>query len=102
MLSASESQPDMECNAWFRSSKEFNQQIREHFEAALPRWMNDEHRYPGDLKEPEQLLACIIALDQFSRKIYRHDARAFAFDGKTKQWSVELIQNQADKQLPFI
>lgn len=87
---------------WFESTKEFDQQVREHFEADLPRLVNDEYRYPDDWKEPEHLLACIIALDQFPRNIYRRDARAFAFDDKAKQFSLELIQHQGHKQLPLV
>ena len=87
---------------WFGSSKELDQQIREHFEEDLPHLVNDEYRYPDDLKEPEQLLACIIALDQFPRNIYRNDARAFAFDNKARELSLELIRHQVDKQLPYV
>jgi uncharacterized protein (DUF924 family) len=44
---------------WFRSSKEFDTQIRENFEDDLERLVNNEYRYPGDLDHPEHLLACI-------------------------------------------
>jgi uncharacterized protein (DUF924 family) len=87
---------------WFRSSKEFDTQIRENFEDDLERLVNNEYRYPGDLDHPEHLLACIIALDQFPRNIYRSDARAFSYDYKAKELSELLISHQGDKQLPYV
>jgi uncharacterized protein (DUF924 family) len=87
---------------WFGSSEEFDKQIRENFEDDLVRLINNEYRYPDDLNHPEHLLACIIALDQFSRNIYRKDPRAFSYDYKAKELSELLISYQGDKQLPFI
>jgi uncharacterized protein (DUF924 family) len=87
---------------WFDSSKEFDKQVCENFEDDLVRLINDEYRYPGDLNHPEHLLACIIALDQFPRHIYRRDPRAFSFDYKAKELSELLIRHQGDKQLPYI
>jgi uncharacterized protein (DUF924 family) len=87
---------------WFYSTKEFDQQIRDNFEDDLPRLMNDEYRYPNDLSHPEHLLACIIALDQFPRNIYRKDPRAFSYDHKAKELSQLLITHQTDKQLPYV
>jgi uncharacterized protein (DUF924 family) len=87
---------------WFSPSKEFDKQVRENFEDDLPHLVNDDYRYPGDITHPEHLLACIIALDQFPRNIYRHDARAYSYDYKAKELSKFLIANQSDKQLPYI
>ena len=87
---------------WFRSSPELDKQVRDNFEADLARLTADDYRYPNDLDEPEHLLACIIALDQFPRNIYRQDPRAFSFDYKAKEYSEELIQHQGDRQLPYM
>jgi len=87
---------------WFGSSEEFDKQIRENFEDDLVRLINNEYRSPDDLNHPEHLLACIIALDQFSRNIYRKDPRAFSYDYKAKELSELLIRHQGDKQLPYI
>jgi uncharacterized protein (DUF924 family) len=87
---------------WFESSKEFDKQIQDKFEGDLVRLINDEYRYPNDLNHPEHLLACIIALDQFPRNIYRHDPRAFAYDSKARELSELLISYQGDKQLPYV
>jgi uncharacterized protein (DUF924 family) len=87
---------------WFDSSKEFDKQIQENFEDDLVRLINDEYRYPNDLNNPEHILACIIALDQFPRNIYRRDPRAFAYDFKARELSELLISHQGDKQLPYV
>jgi len=87
---------------WFGSSKEFDNQVRENFEDDLAHLINDEYRYPDDLNHPEHLLACIIALDQFPRHIYRRDLRAFSFDYKARELSELFINHQGDKQLPYI
>jgi uncharacterized protein (DUF924 family) len=87
---------------WFRSSKEFDEQIRENFEDDLLHLLNDDHPYTDDITHPEHLLACIIVLDQFPRNIYRSDPRAFAYDYKAKELSEFLISHQGDKQLPYI
>ena len=87
---------------WFSTSKEFDKQVRENFEDDLSHLLNDDYRYPDDITHPEHLLACIIALDQFPRNIYRYDARAYAYDYKAKELSKLLITHQGDKQLPYI
>lgn len=93
---------DSDETRWFTTSKEFDQQVRENFEDDLPHLINDDYRYPDDINHPEHLLACIIALDQFPRHIYRSDPRAFAYDYKAKELSQLLISHQNDKQLPYI
>jgi uncharacterized protein (DUF924 family) len=93
---------ELDLKRWFFSSKEFDEEIRQNFEHDLPRLMNDEYRYPDDLSHPEQILASIIALDQFPRNIYRNDARAYSFDHKARELSELLISNQADKELPYV
>lgn len=87
---------------WFSSTKEFDEQVKTNFEDDLTRLMNNEYRYPDDLNQPEDLLACIIALDQFPRNIYRRDRRAFAYDDKAREFSQLLIQTGQDKQLPYV
>ena len=87
---------------WFMPSKELDQEIRENFQDDLARLINDEYRYPNDVNHPEHLLACIIALDQFPRNIYRRDPRAFSYDYKAKELSELLINHQGDKKLPYI
>lgn len=87
---------------WFGVSQEFDAKIRENFEKDLEFLINDQYRYPNDIDEPEHLLACIIALDQFPRNIYRNNARAFDYDQKAKQLSCEMIDKAADQKLPYL
>lgn len=87
---------------WFSSTKEFDEQVKLNFEQDLTRLMNNEYRYPEDFNQPEDLLACIVALDQFPRNIYRRDPRAFAYDDKAREFSQLLIKNGQDKQLPYV
>lgn len=87
---------------WFMSSKEFDLSVKTNFETDLDLIMNDVYRYEGDIEEPQHLLACIIALDQFPRNIYRRSSRAFVFDSKAKQLSEEMIQRGIDKSLPYV
>jgi uncharacterized protein (DUF924 family) len=66
--------------AWFVRSDEVDDRIRERFAAlhaeassgALDGWMQD----------PDECLALIILLDQFSRNMFRGSARAFASDAQ--------------------
>jgi len=63
---------------WFRKDEKFDAQIRRRFGAShaaaaageLDAWRS----------EPASMLALVVILDQFSRNLYRGDARAFAQD----------------------
>jgi uncharacterized protein (DUF924 family) len=62
----------------FAKDGALDEQIRERFgnlHARLSRHVPDDW-----LDNPEDLLAAVIVLDQFSRNLYRDDARAFAAD----------------------
>ena len=49
---------------------------------------------------PEGRLAEIIVLDQFSRNLYRGDARAFACDGMALALAQEAVRAGADRAVP--
>ena len=51
---------------------------------------------------PEGRLAEIIVLDQFSRNLFRDDARAFATDGMALVLAQEAIRAGADRGMPAI
>lgn len=87
---------------WFSSSKDFDQQIRDQFEGDLNLLINDNYQFINNFQTPEDLLGCVIAFDQFPRNIFRGTSRAFAYDDKAKELSQYLIQNQMDKQLPYL
>jgi len=66
--------------AWFRRDPAFDEEIRRRFlalHAAAALGERDRWR-----EAPESLLALVIVLDQFSRNLYRGDARAFSQDAQ--------------------
>lgn len=82
---------------WFVKSAEFDHNIREHFA--------DTHRRAvlGELwdwrRDAEGRLAEIIVLDQFSRNLFREQARAFAQDAMALALAQEAISLKLDQQL---
>lgn len=62
----------------FAKDDAFDQTIRERFGALLERLK--AIRAAGWDERPDTLLAAVIVLDQFSRNLFRGDARAFAAD----------------------
>ena len=85
---------------WFRNGKAYDEIVRAEF-LTLHGKASD-----GQLKEwvnyPRSLLALIILLDQFSRHIYRNQARAFAQDTACLEYVMSGIANGLDKDLYFI
>lgn len=78
---------------WFAKSAVFDEQIRAHF---LELW---QRAAAGELMDwradAAGRLAEIIVLDQFSRNLWRDDARAFAQDGMALVLAQECVR-QAD------
>ena len=82
---------------WFRKDEKFDAEIRRlfgtlHAAAAM-----------GELEtwraEPRLMLALVIVLDQFSRNLYRGDARAFAQDARALQCAREALARGDDAKL---
>ncbi len=64
--------------AWFSKSDEFDASLKKQFGSLLEKAAANELKsWEG---EPDSALALIIVLDQFSRNLFRNDARAFAQD----------------------
>ncbi len=82
---------------WFAKDDEFDRQMkvqfgRLHAQAAkgeLEGWAND----------PASALALILILDQFSRNLYRDDARAFAQDAAALKIAGESLDKGFDHQV---
>jgi uncharacterized protein (DUF924 family) len=47
-------------------------------------------------------LAHVILLDQFTRNVFRGDARAFSGDTRAQQLVLQAIASHADQQLPWV
>ncbi|MGH8273200.1 MAG: DUF924 family protein [Gammaproteobacteria bacterium] len=82
----------------FRKSAALDQLIRERFLATHGAAARGELSAWRD--SPEGRLAEIIVLDQFSRNLYRDDARAFACDGMALALAQEAVRAGADQALP--
>jgi uncharacterized protein (DUF924 family) len=82
---------------WFRKDARFDEEIRERF--------GEVHRAAAnrDLEawraSPEAMLALVIVLDQFSRNLYRGEARAFAQDAHALECANQALGRGDDLQL---
>jgi uncharacterized protein (DUF924 family) len=82
--------------AWFRKDPAFDAEIRRRFlalHAAAALGERDRWR-----ESPGSLLALLIVLDQFSRNLYRDDARAFSQDAMALACAQEMIARGWDTQ----
>jgi uncharacterized protein (DUF924 family) len=84
---------------WFRKDDKFDAEIRSRFgelHAAAARGELEAWR-----SERESMLALIVVLDQFSRNLYRNDARAFAQDAHALACAREALDRGDDvRSLP--
>lgn len=81
---------------WFAKSHEIDAQIRDRF-----RQLHEElegHRGLG-VSAPRAILAAVIVLDQFSRNLFRGDARAFSADPIARQLSRAAIAQGFDTKM---
>lgn len=82
---------------WFRKNPRFDAEVRARFDAT--------HRAAaaGELEawraSAEAMVALVIVLDQFSRNLYRDDARAFAQDAHARECAREALARGDDLQL---
>lgn len=79
---------------WFRKDPAFDAEIRRRFgdlHARAARGELDAWR-----ANAESMLALIVVLDQFSRNIYRRDARAYAQDERARAYAREALMRGDD------
>ena len=82
---------------WFRKDPAFDGQIRTRFgglHAQAARRKLDAWR-----AQPQSMLALVVVLDQFSRNLFRDDARAFAQDAYALECAKQAIARGDDKVL---
>ena len=92
--------PKDKADMWFRNGKAYDEIIRAEFlhlhnqacDDQLGEWVN----------YPKSLLALVLLLDQFSRHIYRNQAKAFAQDTKCLNYVRQGIRNKFDRELYFV
>lgn len=84
-------------NKWFKKDADFDAEILTNF---LPQY---ELAASGQLDSwqdsPENCLALIILLDQFSRNMFRETPQAFATDSKALAAAQHAVNNNFDRQL---
>lgn len=83
--------------SWFEKNPAFDAELRDRFLA-----LHDEamaRRLEHWRMSPSECLAYIVVLDQFSRNLYRNDARAFAADALALEAGREAIARGFDRSL---
>jgi uncharacterized protein (DUF924 family) len=88
---------DTKSALWWGKAPEVDREIGQRFEPILQLLVNGGNRYW--LQFPESRLAAIIALDQFSRNIYRDTPTAFSADQLALNWCLSGIEAGLDKKL---
>ena len=83
---------------WWKKDAAFDAEIKERFEKAIGAGASG--KFQDWEKEPDTTLALIILLDQFSRNIYRDDARAFAQDAACLGVTKRAMANGFDRKMP--
>ncbi len=83
---------------WWTRDPRFDAEIRSRFGATHRRAVLGELH--GWRDTPAGRLAEIVVLDQFSRNLYRDDARAFAADGMALALAQEAVRIGADQSVP--
>ncbi|QSH39298.1 DUF924 domain-containing protein [Candidatus Kaiserbacteria bacterium] len=83
---------------WFKKDSKLDATIQERFQDVYEDVLNRETE---SWKEtPEGRLAEIIVLDQFSRNIFRNDARSFSGDALALRLAQDAIAAGDDKKIP--
>ena len=80
---------------WFRKDPAFDQQIRDRFAELHKRAARGE--LDAWRASPDSMLALVIVLDQFSRNMYRGDARAFAQDARARDCAHQALARGDDE-----
>ena len=85
---------------WFRPTKDMDQEIKGYFEKDLKAAQKGKLDDWED--DPESRLALLVLLDQFSRNIYRGDAKAFDNDLRALELSLKSIKDGFDGRVSFV
>lgn len=84
-------------DAWFRKDPAFDAQIRERFGAHVEQALTGA--FDGTGRTPDDALAQVLLLDQFTRNIFRGTPRAFAGDARALALAQTLVARGDDERL---
>jgi uncharacterized protein (DUF924 family) len=89
---------------WFGGGAALDEEIKSRFGLRVLQALNGEL---GDWAQTAPTpalgqLAHVILLDQFSRNVFRGQARAFSGDAQAQQLALQAIAAKADQQLPWV
>ncbi len=82
---------------WFRGGDAVDADIRSRFSDLHARAAGGQ--LDDWLATPQGRLALVIVIDQFSRNLFRGDARAFAHDARARDWVVDGLDAGVDRAL---
>jgi uncharacterized protein (DUF924 family) len=82
---------------WFRKDAAFDLRIRTRFGELHAQAAG--RRLDGWRAERESMLALVVVLDQFSRNLFRSDARAFAQDAYARECVKQALARGDDREL---
>lgn len=83
---------------WFQRDEEFDKLVDEEYGIFRNKALAGE--FDDWVDSPQGTLALVIALDQFSRNMFRHDGRAFEADVKARSLTDLAIERGQDGVLP--
>jgi uncharacterized protein (DUF924 family) len=83
---------------WFRSTKAFDDELRDRFEATVQAALRGE--LDDWLSSSTGVLALVILLDQLPLNIYRGTAESFAGEARSREAATVAIEHGWDQQLP--
>ncbi len=82
---------------WFGGDAETDRDIRQRYLPLLEKFTKGELDHWK--QHPKSALALIILLDQFTRNIYRDQAKAYDFDPQSLQLAKDCVDRGIDKQM---
>lgn len=88
---------EIEPRQWFEKNSNFDQTIKDRFEAVYHQIVNQKHQ--DWLETAEGTLAYIIVLDQFSRNMFRDQPEAFAVDPQALGAAQHAVKQGFDQTL---
>ena len=74
---------------WFKKDEDFDDILKNNFKDDYNKAINDE--YDSWKNNPDECVALIMLLDQFSRNFFRDNAKAYKQDKKSRDIVIEVI-----------